>query len=413
MTLSLACNPRAEIALFAGGRELAEPSRKNFGLRWDCSLAPYDLIAFRVADSQASIQEFDTALPIDICGEGGTLEQQARLLVDRLRLAAEGIEAPLVNPGFEKALPEPDFALTDPAEAEKENGSILGLEIPKFNLIRSPFGEGKAVAEGKETAAAEPAAAETGMPIGWRRFGSPEFAAGLDIRHQAEGEASLRMACRESAGGVIGEPFPLPKTGRLYVDAKFGLPADLPEELPLFITLAGKEGGKAWQKRVYVGNNLLRRARELKQSGSVQVTDGLVWIRNSVVFDSLPTENTEDFTLRFDLLPGGAVWVDDLHLYKLAFDQGEQDQVGAMIDELQEGLAEGNTALLLRRINSSVAWTLASQLPNDSLELARLAMRETADEPVRQPDTPQNEGSQTPEEEKEEGKNFLKKILPW
>ena len=413
VTLSLTCNPRAETALYAGGRELTEPDRKNFGLYWNCSLAPYDLVAFRVADPDVSIRQFETALPIDICGEGGRLEQEARLLIDRLRLAAEGIESPLANPGFEETLPEPSIALTAPAGEEKENGSILGLEIPKLSLIRSPFGEGKPAAGGKEVLPADPIAADPGMPIGWHRFGSPEFTAELDSRHRTEGGSSLKMVCRESAGGVIGEPFPLPKTGRLYVDGKFGIPADLPEELPLFMTLAGKEGGKVWQKRVYIGTTLLRRAREMKQNGSLQEENGLVWIRNSVIFDSLPTENTEDFTLRFDLLPRGAVWVDDLHLYKLAFDRAEQDQVSEMIGELQKGLEEENTALLLRRIGTSVASALAEQLPNDSLELARLAMRDVAADPPRnRREPPQNEGETAPEGE-EEGKNFFQKILPW
>ena len=412
VTLSLNCNPRAETALYPGGRELAEPDRKNFGIRWNCSLAPYDLIAFRVADPEVTVRQFETALPIGICGEGGRLQREARLLIDRLRLAAEGVESPLANPGFEETLPEPDIALTAPAGEEKENGSILGLEIPKLSLIRSPFGEGKP-AGGKEDFSAGPIAAEPGMPVGWHRFGSPEFTAELDSRHRTEGGSSLKMVCRESAGGVIGEPFPLPKTGRLYVDAKFGLPADLPEELPLFMTLAGKEEGKVWQKRVYVGNTLLRRAREMQRSGSLPEENGLVWIRNSVIFDSLPTGNTGDFTIRFDLLPRGTVWVDDLHLYKLAFDRAEQDQVSAMIGEIQKGLEEENTALLLRRINSSVASALAEQLPNDSLELARLAMRDAAAEPAAgRRESAAGEDQPAPEGE-EEGKNFIQKILPW
>jgi hypothetical protein len=410
VTLTLNCSPRAETTFYAGGRELTEPERQDTGLRWNCSLGPYDLIAFHVADPKVTICRVDTSLPIDICGEGRVLEQEGKNLIDRLRLAADGVESPLLNAGFEEKFPEPDFALTRAEAGEKENNSILGLEIPKFKFV-NPF------AEGKEVPPTDPISAEPGLPAGWHRFGAPEFSAVLDAQCRTEGQTSLKMTCHESAGGVVGQPFRLPNTGRLYVDADFGVPADLPEELPFFITLAGKQGGKPWQKRVYAGRDLLRRAHEMKFSGSLRKKNGVIWIRQSFLFDRLPTEETEDFTIRLELLPNGTVWVDDLHLYKLAFNRAEQESVNRMIGELETALREKDTMLLLRRINTSAAAMLATQLPNGSPEMMHLAMRDRpkTEDPQIQEDRKEivgeGNGEKKPEREKE--KSFLRKIFPW
>ncbi|MCR5358775.1 MAG: hypothetical protein K6E55_02690 [Thermoguttaceae bacterium] len=410
VTLTMNCSPRAETALYAGGRELARPEQKNYGLRWNCSLGPYDLVAFRIDDPEATVRKFDSTLPIDICGEGGRLEEEAKALVFRLRAASAGVETPILNAGFEESLPEPDFDLV--GTDAKGNGSILGLEIPKFDLSRNPFADEKQT----EPASKGRIAAEPGLPAGWHRFGSPEFSAELDTQNRTEGNASLKMTTYESAGGIIGEAFDLPKTGRLYIDAKFGLPADLPDELPFFVTLTGKQGGKTWQKRLYVGGDLLRRAREMRQNGEAP-EGGVVWIRDSLLFDRLPTEETEDFAVRFDLLPRGTVWVDDLHLYKLAFDQAEQKSIDALVDEIQSALERKDTALLLRRADSSAAAMLAAQLPSDAPEMMRMAMREAARETEPAPsgtgDADELEGISADAVPPSPEKNFFQKLIPW
>ena len=412
VTLSMNCSPRAETTLYAGGRELSSPERKNDGLRWSGSLGPYDLIALRIDDPETTIRDFETSLPIDICGEGGRLEQEAKALVSRLRLASDGIETPILNAGFEESLPEPDFDRIAPEPGAKGNGSILGLEIPKFNLARNPFDD----ARRDETSAAPRVAAEPGLPAGWHRFGSPDFSAELDARNRTEGNSSLKMTTRESAGGIIGETFSLPETGRLYVDAKFGLPADLPDELPFFVTLTGKESGRTWQRRLYVGADLLRRAREMKQRGEESET-GVIWIRDSLLFDNLPTEETEDFAVRFDLLPSGTVWVDDLHLYKLAFDRAEQESIAARIDEIRTALERKDTALLLRRTGSAAAAILAAQLPADAPEMTRLAMLDAARETEPASSAPSDadalEGISADAAPPSPEKNFFKKLIPW
>ena len=410
VTLTMNCSPRAETTLYAGGRELSRPEPKDDGLRWNCSLGPYDLVSFRIDDPEATVRQFDTSLPIDICGEGGRLEEEAKELVLRLRIASDGVETPILNSGFEEFLPEPDF---DAVESDaKGSGSILGLELPKFTFPRSPF------ANGKETESAAPSriAAEPGLPVGWHRFGSPEFFAELDTKNRTEGDSSLKMTSHESAGGVIGEAFPLPKTGRLYVDAKFGVPADLPDELPFFVTLTGKEGGETWQKRLYVGAGLLRRAREMKQSGEAP-EGGVIWIRDSLLFDHLPTEEAGSFTVRFDLLPRGTVWVDELHLYKLAFDRAEQESINERIDEIQSAIERNDTALLLRRTGSSSAAMLAAQIPADTPEMVRLAMLGEAGEgepsSTGSSDADELEGISADAVPPSPEKNFFKKLIPW
>ena len=414
VTLRMNCSPRAETTLYAGGREFSRPEQKQYGFRWNCSLGPYDLVTFRIDDPETTVQQFETSLPIDICGEGGRLEEEARSLINRLRIASDGVETPLLNTGFEESLPEPDFDLVNAGSDAKENGSILGLEIPKFNLVRNPFADGKA-AEGVDGGAVIPAT-EPGLPAGWHRFGSPEFTAELDTQNQVEGNSSLKMTSRESAGGIIGETFALPATGRLYVDAKFGLPADLPDELPFFVTLTGKRGGETWQKRLYVGAGLLRRAREMKQRG--EAPDGkVIWVRDSLLFDHLPTEETEGFAVRFDLLPRGTVWVDDLHLYKLAFDRPEQESIQRLISEIQTALEKKDVASLLRRTNSPAAAMLAANLPADAPEMTRLAMadavRESESDPAGPSDTDELEGISADAVPPSPEKNFFQRLIPW
>lgn len=403
VTLTIDCSPRAEVSVYAGDRDLTDPKQKNDGIRWTCSMNPYDLIAVKIADPNASINQIETSLPAEICGEGGRLEKEASLLLDRFRLAAGGVELPVRNGGFEENELEPSFSGVRPADSGARKGGkpILGLDIPKMNLLRNPFADEKS----EETE--EISRGTAGFPAGWHRIGSPDFDAAVDSAHFTQGDVSLKMTSAETAGGVAGDPFPLPKTGRLYVDAKFGIPAETGKELPLYVTLAGKQGGELWQKRLYVGGELLKRA-EMERSGT-QNTDGVVWVRGSFLFDRLPIEETGLFTVRFELLPHASVWIDDVHFYKLAFDQTEQESLGETIQGLETALANRNTPELLRYAVSPAASLLAEELPIHSPDMARrIAMHKTEEVP-EEPETPKEEGEEKPEEEK----GFLKKLFPW
>lgn len=406
-------SPEGKAEVYVGGRSAAVPESGVGSLRWSLSLRPYDLVAFRITDPKAVTEKIEISRPDEICGESGRLAVSVRDAIDRITLATAGLELPMINPGFEPGAPEsesvsPGAAMS--ADDAKKSKSLLGLDIPKVNLLRNPFAPEAqnvnapldAAPEGQAAAAA----ASADSLFGWEKFGDARFAATVDAERKREGTQSLRLESGETVGGVVSRPFAAPKTGRLLASLWFGIP-DGATSLPLRVSLDGRRNGAPYQRSLLLGPDLLARAAEMKRSGAAAAENGLLWIREVVLFDDLPTDSLDEMTIRFDLLTQGTVWLDGLRLYKTSFTQNERLGVQETVERAEIALRENRVGELLDLLDSPLNRMLDREISDEYLAAHRPArivppLAETPPEPVK-----------PTEEPKKEAKNFFRKLIPW
>lgn len=285
--ITFAARAGCQFIELSGLRSIDPPGSSPQGVRWSVTLRPYDLIAVVITDEKATPVDIEVSRSPYICGQNGRLAQKYAELGERVRLANSGILYDMLkNPGFEPL---------------DENSRIPG----------------------------------------WKRFGDASFMAALDSMQKSKGESSLKMSGVGPAGGVLSEPFPAPKTGRLFVWGELGIPEGT-RQLPLRLSLVGYHNGEPFTRTALIGKTLLPRAINVKP------VDGIHWHSMLVPFTNLPLEGLEQLSLRLDMEGAGTVWIDDMRLYNIAFTEQERTELVRM-------MSLGNFRLAKERFSDSIA----------------------------------------------------------
>lgn len=421
LAVDFSASERAEV--FVGGRTAVEPDLRAGKLRWDLSLRPYDLVALRVTDSEARVVSLKVARPEEICAPGGRLEKELNAAIDRILIAESGLTLPLPNAGFNS--PGFDAEKTNAAPSESDGAKsaeqtksrpLLGIDIPKVNLLKNPFSPATGENSSDRTASAPNAAnVSVDTPVGWNRLGDEGFLATLDPVHFQEGDGSLRLTHSGSVGGVVSAPFAPPASGRLFVSMSFGFPENA-SDLPLRVSLVGRRRGTLWQRQLTAGPTVWRRARERVECGESEPVDGILWVRDVLLFDDLPVEGLEEVSLRFDLLDRSVVWLDDIKLYKTAFTRPEQDALGEATRKVAAAYAAGKVSDAIAFLDSPPVALLAREIPDDSPLWAyrperpeAIRLTRTPEQVAQQPQDNTSESTAPPKKKK----NFFQKIVPW
>jgi len=367
--------PGVSFELFAGTRR-TEPSIGGDAFVWSPTLAPFDLVALRVADPKATIEKVETLRPAEICGPNGRIAAAVQDFVDRVSIARNGVRTETRNGDFEEsfALATVDAAAklgSSDAKTQNQPSSAAarllgGLEAPT-RLFRKP----DAVDANAETpnaprvgSASVPGDAEIGAVVpGWRAFGPTDVDVSLDSNVVRQGRASLRLSSTGGSGGVVGQPFEAPTTGRLCAQISFGVPVDA-VDLPLRVRLTGRLDGRPYSRQIVVGSTILERARRIAEESGA--TDGVVWVRDVILFERLPLDGLSETSLHFDLLGAGTVWLDEIELFKLAFSDAEQKALTRLVAVAERRVAQERTLDLLQLLDGYWPRALREQIPDDS-----------------------------------------------
>ncbi|MBR5627248.1 MAG: family 10 glycosylhydrolase, partial [Thermoguttaceae bacterium] len=310
---------RTRFEMFTGGHGITEPMLGINSFTWSVSMRPYDLIAFRLTDANATFESVDVSRPNEICGNNGRLAQAVQNFVDRVLIARLGVGMPIFNGDFET---EPDAVPNRTDENPEKNKNLLGLDISRMNLLKNPFAS-ESENKNPGTMSVDSVVSSNEIP-GWRRFGNERVQVQVDSRNYYQGGQSLRISSDGTVGGVISQPLEPLTTGRLCAQICFGVPENQ-AELPLRICLTGRYQGMPYQRLLVVGPTVWERAHQLCQEGKIKPENGILWIQDVVLFDHLPLNDLENVSLRFDMLASGTVWIDQIRLYKLAFADMEQN----------------------------------------------------------------------------------------
>jgi hypothetical protein len=143
-----------------------------------------------------------------------------------------------------------------------------------------------------------------GQIPGWATSSQAGGTVELDASVKNSGAHAVRVASGGSVASLLSQPFDPPSTGRLTMavwlraDGARGQP-------PLRVALEGSVEG-----RPFAPYALLPVAEE--------------WSPYVVRFHDLPLEGLSPLRLRFDLMGQGEVWIDDVQLCHLAFDDIEK-----------------------------------------------------------------------------------------
>ena len=148
----------------------------------------------------------------------------------------------------------------------------------------------------------------------------------------ADGGRPGRAAAFASSNGLStlrSNPFPPPATGRVSVSARLRLREGEPQP-PLRIAIEGVRDDREYYRFAPVGG--LAGGRPL----------GGEWSQFVLQVDDLPGDGLESLRVRFDLLGPGAVQIDDVHVFDLAFDERQRVQLTRIVSRFEERLAAGD-----------------------------------------------------------------------
>jgi hypothetical protein len=185
-----------------------------------------------------------------------------------------------------------------------------------------------------------------GQIPGWVHGSVPAAAAGTNVAiDAARGHPvgkSLRLDSRPAmAGGpapvvwVRSDPFTPPKTGRLAVVAWMRV-ADASRQPQLRLAIEGKRDGQVYYQYGQVGlDNQRQPARKLLDAE---------WSQCQVIVTSLPLTGLTDLRVGFDLMGEGEVWIDDVQVFDLWFNEAERDALLFDTAAAQLQLREGQLA---------------------------------------------------------------------
>jgi len=186
-----------------------------------------------------------------------------------------------------------------------------------------------------QAAAGEPAV--TGWELVEPRRGALDLVAGLRPPPGADAAGpgrGLAFASRNGLSTLRSNPFAPPATGRISVAAWLRiLPGDA--QPPLRIAIEAVEGGREYYRFAAVGG--LTGGRPLTPDWSLFVLQ----------VDDLPSTALESVRVRFDLLGPGAVQIDDVRVFDLAFDAAQRGGIATRIAALSRRFGQGDVGAAL------------------------------------------------------------------
>jgi len=125
---------------------------------------------------------------------------------------------------------------------------------------------------------------------------------------------SVRISSDGPIASLVSQPFAAPRTGRITMSVWLRV-ADATHQPALWLAVQGKLVGRDYYRYALVGQ-----PPGPGQGGSPIAT---TWSQFIVSFDDLPLDGLSQMRLRLDLMGAGEVWVDDVQLFDLAFNESE------------------------------------------------------------------------------------------
>jgi hypothetical protein len=168
-----------------------------------------------------------------------------------------------------------------------------------------------------------------GLVPGWELLEPKRGSLALVAGRPADGGRGARFASVNGLATLRSNPFPPPATGRISIAVWVRIAAG-DQQPPLRIAIEGVEDDREFYRFAPVG----RGAGAMPVSGD--------WSQFVLQIDDLPTRGIESLRVRLDLLGPGAIELDDVRVFDLAFDESQRVQLTRLLAVAEERLTAGD-----------------------------------------------------------------------
>jgi hypothetical protein len=195
-----------------------------------------------------------------------------------------------------------------------------------------------------------PAPADGEIP-GWETSVEPGSSVALDGTHKSRGAQAVRLVSEGGAASLISEPFDPPTTGRLTM-AVWVRAGETSPQATVQYRLEGQ-----WRDRPFV-------RWETRQVGPQ-------WDLFAVGAKDLPLEGLSRLRVRFTLVGPGEVWLDDVQLTALLFNEVERNALLKMIAPADLKLQQGQVRDCIQLLEGYWPRFLAAHVPRAPAPVVR------------------------------------------
>jgi hypothetical protein len=166
---------------------------------------------------------------------------------------------------------------------------------------------------------------------------------------------SLRVRSSGPATAVRSNPFPVPKTGRLsvWMWLRIDNPANQP---PLRLGIEGRLNGEVYYRYAEVGANDGSKAPSPPPLPTK-------WAPYLARVDGVPSSGLTDLRVAVDLMGKGEVWIDDIRVFDLWFDNTERNELIKKFALADQKLGKGEVIECERILRSDWADFLRQHVP--------------------------------------------------
>ncbi len=226
----------------------------------------------------------------------------------------------------------------------------------RANLLRSPT-----PLDSLANASFETTSIGRGIPH-WSSAEAEGIKLEVDRQTSKHGGASLHVVSKSPITWIRSETIPTPQTGRLALWVWLKVP-DANHQPKLRLAIEGRLEGQTYYRRANVGASEDKRGTQpIKEE----------WSPFVFPIDDLPTQGLTDLQIGFDLMGPGEVWIDDIQIYDLWFQEVERDSLLKSMALADFHIQEGKVADSLHYLDSYWPTFLRRHVSLESTHVAAL-----------------------------------------
>ena len=258
------------------------------------------------------------------------------------------------------SLSEPDAQLSRPQVAI--SGAVEGAIEQRIRDLGS-----KAVSlrsapplKAPTNAGFEESADDDSVP-GWTKTQRTGVMIARQTRSKRSGDAAMHVRTDGPVACLVSKPFAAPTTGRISMSVWLRT-TDPRQQPPLRLAFEGRLNGETYYRYAELGR---------AEAGQPAVPLTAEWAQYVFPVEDLPLSGLTQLRVRVDLMGAGEVYIDDMQLFDLSFNEREHRELAKLITVAQYQLQSGRLGDCLRVLDGYWPTFIAQHAPVEPTALAK------------------------------------------